>query len=76
MLCESYLVLILGVLIKSPIPGYLTWIKSYNLVMLLNPKHVSTLPSYVAIISGIFVDVIDLDVILRLRLNSVEWYRV
>ena len=28
--------------------------KLYNHVMLSNPKHVSTLPSYVAIINGIF----------------------
>ena len=40
--------------VHSPIPVYLTCIKPYNHVMLSNPKHVSTLPSYVAIINGIF----------------------
>ena len=54
MICDAYLVLVLGVLNNSPNPGYLTWIKPYNHAMLSNPKHVSTLPSYVAIINGIF----------------------
>ena len=53
-ICNAYLVLVLGLLKNSPIPGYLTWIKPYNHVMLSNPKHVSTLPSYVAIINDIF----------------------
>ena len=53
-LCKSYLVLVLGVLNNSPIPGYLTWIKPYNHVMLSNPKHVSTIPYHVAIINDIF----------------------
>ena len=46
--------LVLGVMNNSTNPGYLNWIKTYNHVMLLNPKHVSTLPSYVDIINGIF----------------------
>ena len=53
-LCNAYLVIVLDVLKKSLIPGYLTWIKPYNHVMLSNPEHVITLPSYVAIINGIF----------------------
>ena len=43
-----------GCVEKSPIPGYLAQIKPSNHVMLLNPKHVSTLPSYGDIINGIF----------------------
>ena len=54
MLCDTYLVLVLGVLNNSPIPGYLTGIKTYNHVKLSNQKYVSALPSYVAIINGIF----------------------
>ena len=54
MICSSSLVLALGVVNNSPIPGYLTAIKPYNHVILLNPKHVSTLPSYVDIINGTF----------------------
>ena len=46
-----------GCVEKSPIPGYLTWIKPYNHVMLSNPKHVSTLPSYLAIINVIFAKI-------------------
>ena len=46
--------LVLGVLSNSPNPGYLTWIKPYNHVMLSNQKHVSNLLSYVDIINGIF----------------------
>ena len=45
-LCDSYLVIVLGVLNNYAIPGYLTRIKPY-------PKHVGTLPYYVAIINGI-----------------------
>ena len=52
MLCGAYLVLVLGVLNNSPNTGYLTWIKTFNHVMLLKQKHVSTLPFYVAIING------------------------
>ena len=44
---------VLGVLNNSPVPCYLTWIKPYNHVMLLNLKRVITLPSYVATINGI-----------------------
>ena len=33
-----------GCVEKSPIPGYITGIKTYNHVMLSNPKHVNTLP--------------------------------
>ena len=54
-LFDAYLVLVLGVLNNSSNPGYLTWIKPYNHVMLSNPKHASTLPSYVAIINGFIV---------------------
>ena len=54
MLCDTYLVLVLGMLNNSPNTGYLTWIQPYNYVMLSNPKHVSTLPSYMTIINGIF----------------------
>ena len=53
-ICDKYLVYVLGVLNNSPNPGYLTWIKPSNHVMLSNPKHVNTPPSYVAIINGIF----------------------
>ena len=35
-------------------PGYLSWIKPSNRVMLSKQKHVSTPPSYVALITGIF----------------------
>ena len=52
-LCNTYLVLVIGVLKNSTIPGYLIGIKTYNHVMLSNPKHVSTLPSYVAVLNGI-----------------------
>ena len=52
-LCNAYLVLVLGMLDKYPIPGYLTGIKPYNHVMLSNPNHVSNIPYYVAIINGI-----------------------
>ena len=38
---------------NSPNPGYLTWIKPSNHLMLLNTEHVSTLPSYMVIINGI-----------------------
>ena len=44
----------MGLLNNYPIPGYLTGIKTYNHVILLDQKHVSTLPPYVAIINGIF----------------------
>ena len=54
MLCNAYLVLVLCVFNNYPITGYLTRIKPYNHVLLSEPKHVSTLPSYVAIINGIF----------------------
>ena len=54
MICITYLVLVLGVLKKSTISGYLTYIKPYNQVLLSNLKHVSTIPYYVAIINGIF----------------------
>ena len=54
MLCDAYLVLVLGVLNNSTIPGYLTWIKPYNHIILSNLKHVSTLPYYVTILNGIF----------------------
>ena len=54
MLWDTYLVLVLCVFNKYLITGYLTWIKPYNHVMLSNPKHVITLPYYVAIINGIF----------------------
>ena len=54
MLCEAYILLVLGVLNNYPIPGYLTCIKSSNHVMLSNQKHVSTLQYYVAIINGKF----------------------
>ena len=50
---EGYLVLVLGMLSNSPNPGYLTWEKPNNHVMLSNQKHVSTLQSYGAIINGI-----------------------
>ena len=53
-ICDKYLVVVLGVLNKYPNPGYLIWIKPSNQVMLSNPKHVSNLPYYVAIINGIF----------------------
>ena len=53
-LCASYLVLVMGLLNNFPIPGYLTWIKTYSHVMLSNPTHVSTIPYYVAIINDIF----------------------
>ena len=43
-----------GCVENFPNPGYLTWIKPYNHVMLSKPKHVSTLQSNVAIINGIF----------------------
>ena len=56
MICDAYLVLVLGVLNNSPINGDLTWIKPYNHVMLSDPKYVSTLPSYVAIMNGIFTN--------------------
>ena len=46
--------IVLGALNNSKIPGYLTWIKTYNHVMLSNPKHISTPPFYVDIINGIF----------------------
>ena len=52
-LYDAYLMLVLGVLKNSPNPGRLTWIKPSNHVMLLNPKHVSNIPSYVAIINSI-----------------------
>ena len=51
---HAYLVLVLGLLNNSPNPGYLTYIKPSNHIMLSNPKHVSTLPSYVDIINGTF----------------------
>ena len=54
MLCGGYLVLVLGVLRNSPNPGYLTWEKRNNHVILSNQKHLSTIQSYVAIINGIF----------------------
>ena len=54
MLYNSYLVLVLCVLNNSQIHVYLTYIKTYKHVMLSNPKHVSALPSYVAIINGMF----------------------
>ena len=54
MLCNKNLVLVLGVLKNSPKPGYLAWIKLSNHVMVSNPKHVSNLPYYVAIINVIF----------------------
>ena len=53
MLCDTYIVLVLGVLNNYLNPIYITWIKPYNHVMLSKPKHVSTLPSYVAILNGI-----------------------
>ena len=53
-LYHAFIVLVLGLLKNSPIPGYPTWIKAYNHNMLSNTKHVSTLPSYVDIINGIF----------------------
>ena len=53
MLCGGYLVLVLGVLRNSLKPGYLTWIKPYNHVILSNQKHVSTLQYYMTIINGI-----------------------
>ena len=53
-ICDKYLVLVLGVLNNSSNPGQLVRIKTSNKVMLSNPKHVSTLPSYVAIINDIF----------------------
>ena len=43
-----------GYVEKSPTTGYLTWIKPFNHIMLSNPKHVRTLPYYVAIKNGIF----------------------
>ena len=56
MLCNAYFVIVMGVLNNSPIPGYLTWIKPYNHVILSKPKNVSTLPSYVAILNGTFTN--------------------
>ena len=53
-LCDGYLVLVLGLLNNYPIPGDLTWIKTYNHVMLSNPKNISNLPFYVDILNGIF----------------------
>ena len=82
MLCNAYLVLVLGVLNNSSIPGYLTWIKPYNHVMLLNPKNVSTLPYYVAIINSIFAKLNflkettkpdDTEIKDKLVLNSMTW---
>ena len=55
MLCEAFIDLVLNVLNNFPIPGYLIGIKNYNHVILLNLKHVITLPSYVAIINRIFL---------------------
>ena len=52
-LCNAYLVLVIGVLNNSPNPGYPNWIKPSNHVILSNLKHVGTLPSYVAIINGL-----------------------
>ena len=54
MLFDSYLLLVLGLLNNSQMPSYLNWIKPSNHVMISNPKHVSTLLSYVVIINGIF----------------------
>ena len=54
---DAYLVFVLVVINNSPIPGYLTWIKPYNHVMLSDSKHVSNLPYYVAIINGIFAKI-------------------
>ena len=54
MLCDKYLVRVLVVVNRSPKSGYLTWTKPSKNVMLLKPKHVSTLPSYMAVINGLF----------------------
>ena len=43
-----------GCVENTIITGYLNWIKPYNHVMPSIPKHLSTLPSYVTIINGIF----------------------
>ena len=53
-LCDAYLVSVLGIFNNSSIPGCLTWIRPYNHVTLPNPKHVSTFPSNVPIINSIF----------------------
>ena len=45
-LCGAHFVLVLGVLDNSPNPGYLTWIKPSDHVMLSNQKHVSTLTCF------------------------------
>ena len=58
MLRGAYLVLVLGVSNNSPIPGYLILIKTFNHIMLLNPKHVSNLPFYVAKINGILLNLL------------------
>ena len=54
MICNEYPVLVLGVLKNYPNLGYLNCIKPFNHVMLSNPKHARTLPSYMDIINGIF----------------------
>ena len=81
-LCTTYPVLVLGALKNSPIPGYLTWIKNPNNVMQLNPKHVSTLPSYVAIRNGIYTNWLkkkettnpdDMDIKDKIVLGVMNW---
>ena len=44
----------MGVLNNYRNPCYLNWIKTYNIIMLFNPKHVIALPSYMSIRNGIF----------------------
>ena len=82
MICYKHLLLVLGVLNNSLIPGYLTWIKPYNHVMLLNPKHVITLPYYVAIINSIFdklalkketINSDEMEIQDELVLNGITW---
>ena len=57
-LCDAYLVFLLGMLNNFPNLVYLTWIKPYTHIMISIPKHVNTLPYYVAIINGILPDLL------------------
>ena len=72
----------MGVLKYSPVPGYLTCIKPYNHIILSKLKHISTLPSYLAIINGIlpkFTFLIEttnpdkMEIKDELVLNSMTW---
>ena len=60
---------------KYTIPGYLTRIETYNYVLLPNPKYVSTLPSYVAIINlkKETTNPDEMEIKDALVLNSINW---